>query len=459
MPILLREDGVQFATQAYRETLTSINKTASLRKSIYALSQMHGHYVRLLQLNDDQFEIIFSQEPGYLLGETIWHFYHRPDDMIYCEALPEGEEALLVIVNSGKVLFDGKLPIANIIEQLTRLTKADAHYDVYIYGNLPIAQAENKPGFVFDKKIIESFNQLTEPLFPKLPVTESLQLFPLDAALKEYHLGQPRYVSLIGVVLLALIAASISGYLWYTKDYLPQLVSNDAIALQSQQALHTSQHIMQESQRLMQTAQQIIKATQKTNQDSIAPQQFKFISAMINDALNLPGWMPDHITFDNANARLQMHYWGGTTNSLLDWADNRNMQTTFVPTGAILSLSFINQTINSSIINSENGSSPDINQQVILDANNQMDTNRVVADVIDRMAQVLADRAVVINSVVNQQAQNAVNLTISFHDIAPDVLMLIGAKLADLPVHLISGAADVNNGLLSGNIQLSVIGK
>ena len=74
------------------------------------LSQSYGEYITLQRKGVFKYEVAFSPDTGYLLGESIWHNFKRPMDMIYCEAIPNTTEAILVIVKEGSVYLDGSFP-------------------------------------------------------------------------------------------------------------------------------------------------------------------------------------------------------------------------------------------------------------------------------------------------------------------------------------------------------------
>jgi hypothetical protein len=408
MPILRREDGVQFAIQPYRETL-SVKNTSLLKKEIHYLAQSHGAYVRLFKQPAGQYESVFSHEPGYLLGETVWHYYHCPRDLVYCEALPNSEYAILVIVHAGKVYLDAKMTKANIAEELTTLTSGDAKYDIFIYGNVPITQTVGEPGFVFAKNKIESFIQLQEPLYPRLPVSQALQLLPLDFALEEYYLGKPRHLLL---AILALLILCVLGLAWYLshppKQTVAQFISNPYTSFQQALAIPNP------------------------------GQQLQVVTNGLNTILGLPGWYSAHILYADNTATIQVHSLGGTTVGLVDWANIHQMVPNFSPQGAALDLP--------------------VNITAPAKPSAVANTNQVIAIIIDRMMKILPGTSVQVNNTVNHQVYNEVNLTVSFADISPQVLLLIGSNLDDLPVRLINCTADISNGLLSGNLQLDVVG-
>ena len=147
MPYITREDGEHFVIPSYRDVLTAKNKSA-LKRDILALSQNYGEYITLQRKSPLQYEIAFSPDTGYLLGESIWHHFKRPQEMIYCEAIPNTTEAILVIVKLGSVYLDGKIPIDSISEELIIFLTQQNQFNIYIYGSVPISQTPEEGKFL-----------------------------------------------------------------------------------------------------------------------------------------------------------------------------------------------------------------------------------------------------------------------------------------------------------------------
>ena len=83
---------------------------------------------------------------------------------------------------------------------------------------------------------------------------------------------------------------------------------------------------------------------------------------------------------------------------------------------------------------------------------------KTVAVVMDRMTRVLPKQSVTINQAVTNKVFKQVEMTITFNNVSPEVLQLIGANLDDLPVNIDSITVNVKNGLLSGYFKISVVG-
>ena len=114
MPQILRHDGVPFVVYTYRELVTA-KKYSLLKRELEMLGREHGDNARFYVYPDGDLEAIFSKDAGYLLGENIWQHFGNPADLIYCEALADGENALLVIVKQGSVYLDAQLPLTNLL--------------------------------------------------------------------------------------------------------------------------------------------------------------------------------------------------------------------------------------------------------------------------------------------------------------------------------------------------------
>lgn len=139
MSYITRSDGEHFVIPSYRDVLSSERKS-QLKKEIVALSQNYGEYITMQRKNALQYEVAFSPDTGYLLGESIWHHFKRPVDMIYCEAIPNTSEAILVIVKSGSVYLDGSFGLDNIPEELIVFLTQQNNFEIYTYGDVPLVE-------------------------------------------------------------------------------------------------------------------------------------------------------------------------------------------------------------------------------------------------------------------------------------------------------------------------------
>src|SRR5580704_8291785 len=175
MPYITREDGQHFVIPSYRDVLT-VKQKGQLKKDILQLSKSYGEYITLQKKGTQQYEVAFSSDTGYLLGESIWQYFKKPADLIYCEAIPNSTEAILVIVKSGSVYLDGSFPMDSIPEELIIFLTQQNNFEIYTFGDVPISQEPEAGKFSFETISVKSFTQLDKPVFPTLPLLKIYQL-------------------------------------------------------------------------------------------------------------------------------------------------------------------------------------------------------------------------------------------------------------------------------------------
>src|SRR5579862_9218133 len=183
MPYITRDDGEHFVIPSYRDVLSAKQKS-QLKKDILLLSQSYGEYITLQQKSPTQYEVAFSPDTGYLLGESIWHHFKRPPDMIYCEEVPGTTEAILVIVKNGSVYLDGSFPKESIPEELIIFLTQENHFEIYTYGDVTISQTPAEGKFSFESNSVKSFTVLDKPVFPTLPLLKIYRLQLVEPVLK-----------------------------------------------------------------------------------------------------------------------------------------------------------------------------------------------------------------------------------------------------------------------------------
>lgn len=413
MPILKRDDGIQFAIHAYRELLAPA-KSSILRSEIEMLARNHGEYVRLFKLQNGQIEAVFSRDPGFLLGEAVWQYFGKPNDLIYCEALPEGHFAIIVVVRGGYVYLDTKIPVNNIPDELASLVTGHNQYDIYVYGDVPISPTKERGKFTFDKSQVKSFTKLQDPVFKNLPVDESLQLQPLEFALRSQKIGKRSPTLIIAIATLLLLLA---GWYFFQRGKAPPPVEQP-------QAIKT-------------TADPF--ATYRETLTAPAPdKQITELATVIGILYGIPGWQATGVTFDGSNYTIQLNPMGGTVQLLNQWANTHNMSMTLTPQGVILTLP--------STLNKR--TAPDTIYPL----------QQAIYIIIDKINQVLPERSVTLASTLNLPYYKSATLNIQFNNISPEVLKLIGRQLTNLPVKISNANVTISQGLLSGAISVTVLG-
>src|SRR5688572_7090824 len=223
MAYLTREDGERFIITSYRDVL-SAKKLSLLRREIMLLSANYGEYITLQRKNINQYEVAFSPDPGYLLGESIWAFFKRPPDLIYCEAIPNTFEAILVIVKSGSVYLDGVFPLDVIQDELVIFKTQQNNFEIYVYGDVPISASIEENKFTFATSSVKSFTILDTPVFSTLPTTKAFQLLPVNQVLKAKGIGVLPLKKIL--TFIAIIIGLWLAWMFFpeSKKELPQVI-------------------------------------------------------------------------------------------------------------------------------------------------------------------------------------------------------------------------------------------
>jgi hypothetical protein len=417
MPTIRRADGTQFVIHSYRELLAP-QKLSILKNEIRLLAQNHGEYIRLFQQNHKSIEAIFSRDPGYLLGETVWQYFGKPSDLIFCEALPEGQQAIVVVVKANTVYLDTKIPFYNLADEFASLVTGSNQYDVYISGDVPVSDLASPDKFVFDSAFVKSFNRLENPIFQNLLVDSSLELQPLETELRELNSRRtsPKTVMVCTIIILALLL------FWYVQT--PKTIK--PVPTKSTEAV----------------TQGYPDATFYTAMTSPAPQQQLAEAARIANVLySLPAWSATSINFNGDSYSVNVKTQGGNLAELNAWANANSIHMSLLSNGPQL-------TINSFV---KNRAKP----------NTIAELQPSLITLIDRVQALLpASNSIQLGAITTVGSIKSTDITIQFTQISPDILSLLGMQFTDLPTKLTSITLSVTDGgLLSGSLKLNVLGK
>ena len=295
MSYITREDGEHFVIPSYRDVLSAKQKT-QLKKDILTLSQSYGDYITLQKKNATQYEVAFSPDTGYLLGESIWHQFKRPMDMIYCESVPNTFEAILVIVKAGSVYLDGRFPMDSIPEEF--LTQQNS-FEIYIYGDVPISEHPEEGKFNFEPSSVQSFNILSEPVFPTLPLLKMYQLQLVDQVLKAQGIGVLPITQI--AILLAILGAGWFGWSYFTKPVVAPVAEAPKV-----------------------------NPYQRYLDQLASPAPDAELGGLLNNTkklLTMPGWTPVNLDYLHGMLQVKVQSAGGSVEALNNWCLLNNNKT------------------------------------------------------------------------------------------------------------------------------------
>jgi len=413
MSFITREDGEHFVIPSYRDVLT-VKQTSQLKKEILLLSKSYGEYITLQKKSTTQYEVAFSADTGYLLGESIWQEFKRPVDLIYCEAIPNTNDAILVIVKAGSVYLDGAFSMDSIPEELIIFLTQQNNFEIYTYGNVPISQEPEAGKFNFEATSVKSFTVLDKPIFPTLPLHKMYQLQLVDVVLQQQGIG----VFPTRPILLIVI---IVGLAWAAWSY---FTSGEEVVVQKKQEVNPYQPYYNALK------------TPAPDQEVLA------FTKELGLFFQMPGWRIKDIKYINSeiNVSVLANGDGGRMAVLYAWSKENKLNMSIRKTGVVLT-----KTISVSSRGIPTTITP---------------ISRIIATLVDRIADVYPGNHLDVADTVNKNVFGSVLIKVKFSNIAPVVLNLLGEQLEGLPLTLhditISGVDSNNN--LSGLITVEALG-
>lgn len=413
MSTLTQSDGTEFVMQAYREQLIA-KKKSLISQRVRLLAEQHGQFVRLLKKRHDEYEAIFSRESGFLLGETIKYYFGQVQNLIFCEALPNSSDVLLVVIRGGNVHLDATIPSKNIRSELMPLLTAQQTYQVVISGTVPLTQKSHENGFVLPAECVHSFEALNAPLFPRLPAIRGLQLLTLPAALKAERLNNQN-MPLLAMILAGCCVLGLAYWSFSPKEKTIAIPSMTTEAADTFQVYN--QALMTPSPR----------------------KQLAELRQLIQQLYGLPGWEALKITFKNHQYQVTVHSLGGDLEILNQWAATQGFNFQLAPNAAQLILS--SHTL--ARVRPENI----YNAALVLTA------------LIDQLDEALGGKHITLEESKNHGNITEIPFSINLSNASPQTLILVGDTLLHLPVSINHIELTLQLGTVSGVINLSVWGK
>ena len=424
MPLITREDGEKFAVYTYRERLNAKNQALFKREALI-LSRENGQYALFMLQPAHEIEVILSRDPGYLLGELIAQHFDNPYDLIYCEALPDGEYAILVVVRGGSVYLDAHLPIINLADELISLVSGDSEYQIYVYGDVPLAESATDEKFAFDKSMVASFTTLETPVFPTLEVDDAFKLLPIDDALDVLKLPVSNTLK-IAIFLVVFIL--IGGGAW--KLLAPKPVQPELGTLNTPQVQAPSNNNSVNPY-----------AVYQTTLASISPADIINMAAeKVQLLFTLPGWVPSTMAFMPTDNTLSvtLKSTGGDLSLLLAWI-KKNRVDLDASAGTPVLIFPLNIPV----------------RPVFTVMYNNRDMIAALYDILYRL---MPDSKPIIGPTVKVSNFKQTPFSINFTNISPNMLILISKELQAYPAVLTQFSLTVDNGFLSGTIAMQILG-
>lgn len=410
MAYITREDGERLVIPSYRDVL-SAKKQNLLKREILLLSTSYGEYITLQRKNAEQYEVAFSNEPGYLFGETVWNYFKRPQDLVYCEEIPNTTEAILVVVKSGSVHLDGVFPLDSIADELVVFRTQQNSFDIYIQGDVPITKTPAGDRFYFNAASVKSFTVLESPVFQTMPLLKAFQLQLVDSILRYQGIGVFPMKQVIGGLMLVACIWIIWSYFSAHNKQLPQVITDFTNPYQ-------------------------VYLDKLTAPDPA--KELESVFHAIEYLSYIPGWHADSITYQDGILQASVKSRGARTNVLFEWAQHYRAKIIILPEGFNVSLYIYTP------------------KRPVATTISPM--NEVIATVVDRLSYVLPGNNLQVGPIVDRRAYSDTSLTIKFEQVPLTTLEMVRQTFADLPLVLVSVSMKTTNGDLSGTIVLQALG-
>lgn len=410
MAHITREDGVNFVIPSYRDVLT-VKSKKKFQTDLLALGKRYGDYLAIQRKSATQYDVAFSTDTGYLLGETVWQHFNRPIDMIYCEALPNSLEVILVIVKGGNVYLDGSFPADSIQDELLIFLTQQNEFEIYTFGNVPISETPQDGKFSFDSGSVKAFKVLTESAFSSLPLINNFQLKLIETTLAEHGIGSFPIKQVAAKVLpFAIIFAIVVGYFLFKPE-----------PLEAEMEPNPYQTYVEQME---------------------SPFPDKLIEAFVEKLellYTVPGWYVSNIKYQGGGIVAAMKSSGASIESLMAWSDGHGMTTNINSDGV-----FVSSAIQVTLRPKPREVYP---------------VKQTLAIFVDRLVKVYPGNNVSLEMNSAPAPVSSYSMKVSIKQLAPEILLLVGQQTKGLPLILDEISLRSQNALLDGTITLKAIGK
>jgi len=413
MSVIERKDGARFALYTYRDILFS-SKFSAFRQEVSELQKENGQYVRFFELGKGEIEVVFSNDQGYLLAECVNNHFGNPVNMIFCEQIEDQENAILIVIKNGMVFLDALLPITMLIDEFVSIgTSQDIKFDIYIHGDIPLATKPSDEKFAFTPELVQSFNYLESPVFPQIIPDPQFELFTVyELSLSKSKL--PKYVA--GVIIIFFVF-----FLCY--ELLKPAAPPPPPPPPPPQPKVVDPYTQYKSVLTTPAPSQLIT-------------DFNF---QVQRFMTIPGWTLTTISLSNQQVNARLKLGGGSADILLMWLKQQHK---------------VNLRVD--------GGSAELETQ--LNASNRQPPSKIypiktiVANMYDRIRVVVDSSNIKIQS--SQKRNNFVEtqMSINIDSVTPSIIDFLAKEFVAMPINLDSVKFNLNDGLISGSIQFTVVG-
>jgi hypothetical protein len=336
--------------------------------------------------------------------------------MIYCEAIPNTTEAILVIVKSGSVYLDGSFQIDSIPEELLIFkSQTNNNFSVFIHGNVPISQTEEEGKIAFDADAVKSFEVLSEPAFPTLPTVRTFQLQLLDVVLNAYGIGA------LPIKKIVIVVGSLL-FVYFAYDY---IASHKKVVIPT-------------------TFIPVSNPYQAYTEQLASPDPAKLLHNLVpalNSLYSIVGWAPGKMTFtpgEPSKLRVGLLRAGGSVESVLAWGSQHGIKVEILTDGLYVNL----------VIPSSRRDAPKTITSL----------QSILSTMMDRMLYVMPSTPIQLTAINDRKVFSEADMTMVIPEATPVILDVISTYIAGMPLVLTKADFQINDGYLSGTLTFKALG-
>lgn len=298
----------------------------------------------------------------------------------------------------------------SIPEELIIFLTQQNNFEIYTYGDVPIAQTPEEGKFSFESNAVKSFTVLDNPVFQSLPLLKIYQLQLVEQVLRAQGIGVfPIRPLIIGMVALGLLWFMYSYYQAHKEVIKPIIVQVDPY-------------------------QDFYLALQTPS----PADELNGVADGIKFLLTIPGWRPKVVVYSNGTLTAALDSKGAKTSILYDWAEQNGATISVTPEGIFA--------------NVKQHFTPRSRPTAIYKI------NRVIADLVDNISTVFPGNHITLGVFDKKEVYTTVPVTIQIDMASVALLPLISEQIKDLPLVLSNVNLNYEEGTINGTIVLKALG-
>ena len=331
--------------------------------------------------------------------------------------MPKGSSVALIVIRDGNVFLDTEVTLENLQMELESLALGGTAYQIKLFGHLPIGDERGQ--FQFPHQNVATITWLEASVYMQLTPKAEYALGSVAEAFAS--LGYTKAVMKkvgIAIAVLAVIAVVV----WWALK--PAAAPPPPVVVEGPPPPPPDPYAA------------FKQALSTPAPDAVIADLINTIS----DAYTIPGWTPQSLTLsDNNMATVTLQQEGGNAGILLAWKRNHPDVQLSINTG---------QAVITYPMQIEARSTPEVIYKL----------PDLLANFYDELNAKFPGSTVSVGAVQSEDHYKQSTFNISFNAQSPDSLLVLVDILKGLPLVLNTATMTINDGLISGQVTVELIG-